>query len=79
VNMASPRSYPPGTPPRGTAFYRYYEEVRLISEECLSQPGTPIGVGPRLCGLPRTFLLDTWVNNGGKRKDRSIIAPARTW
>jgi hypothetical protein len=48
----------------GTASYGYYEEVRIISDECLSQSGTLIVldlgyVGP---GLRRMSLLGTWVN-----------------
>jgi hypothetical protein len=41
-----PRSYAPGTPQRGTVSYGYYEEVRVIPDECLSQPGMVMGVGP---------------------------------
>jgi hypothetical protein len=33
-----------------------------MPDECLSQPGTPIGVGPRLCTRTRIHLLGTWVN-----------------
>jgi hypothetical protein len=29
-----------------------------------------MGVGPELCGLPRTLLLGTSVNKGKKRKGR---------
>jgi hypothetical protein len=36
---------------RGTRLpYEYYEEVRIMPDECLSQPGTAMGVGPGLCG-----------------------------
>jgi hypothetical protein len=34
-----------------TASYGYYEEVEIIPDECLSQPGTLIGVGPGLCRI----------------------------
>jgi hypothetical protein len=45
-------------PQRGTASYGYYEEVRIIPDEPLSQPGMLIGVGPGLCGLPRISTRD---------------------
>jgi hypothetical protein len=42
----------------------YYEEVRIRPDERLSQPGTPIGVGPGPCGLPRIRIPRRWVNKG---------------
>jgi hypothetical protein len=48
---------------------RYYEEGEIIPEVSRSKPSTLIGVGPRLCGLPRTlFLQAKFVNKGKKRK-----------
>jgi hypothetical protein len=44
-----PGPMPQGRYRGGTASYGYYEEVRIIPDECLSQPGTLIGVGPGLC------------------------------
>src|SRR5215208_722271 len=45
---------------RGTRLpYEYYEEVRIMPDECLSQPGTAMGVGPGLCGVRRMEVLRT--------------------
>ena len=42
-------------------------EVVIISAGSRSQPGTLMGVGPGLCGLPRIPILGTWVNKGKKK------------
>jgi hypothetical protein len=47
---------------------RYYEEGGIIHEVSRSEPSTLIGVGPRLCGLPRTLFLQAKFVNKGKRK-----------
>ena len=48
---------------RQAASEGYYEEVResqIITEGSRSASATLMGVGPGLCGLPRTRLLGTW-------------------
>jgi hypothetical protein len=90
--MASPRSYTPGTPRRGTAPYGYYKEVRMIPDECLSdeflsQPGTPIGSGPGLCGVAaytpsegneRSRALGTMPEGSGAYRKRSSLSCSST-